>query len=468
MTTFDPIAANLASDRAAAAGIHVLNAFLLAQTEQGHAQRLLELMDPQQGAVVLDAGCGTGALAALMHAQRPDLTFKLLNLSAHQLEQCPQGMERIEADYTATGLPDQSVDVVLFAFSLCHAADWWPVLREARRVLREGGKLFVFDMVGQDVDNTLMWHLVKACAFPPRNIADLARAAGLELEEALLHQPAVERLREVFASDALYDAAFGKVMPATMRFVRRTEGGPIASAFARHRKVGFQFSGGRDSTAALYLLRPHWDRMELYHLDTGDQFPETRQVFAQVAAAFTAATGRPAQIIAGDVQRVRTEHGLASDVVPVDNTETGRLVSGRTVKIISRYECCWRSLMQPMHERMRADGITLIVRGQRDDEYATPPKRSGDVADGFEVLYPIENWSANEVERFVAQHQLPVAPFYQRGMKRAPECMGCTAWWDEGRAGYLRKHHPGAYETYAGRLAIIRSEIHRQLDWVEP
>jgi len=142
-------------------------------------------------------------------------------------------------------------------------------------------------------------------------------------------------------------------------------------------------------------------------------------------------------------------------------------LSGRTVKIISRYECCSRALMTPMHDRMKADGITLIIRGQRDDEYASPPKRSGDVADGFEVLYPIQSWGAPDVDRYLADHQMPVAPFYERGARRAPECMGCTAWWDEGRAEYLRQHHPKAHLAYTERMQVIRGEISRQLAMLE-
>jgi ubiquinone/menaquinone biosynthesis C-methylase UbiE/3'-phosphoadenosine 5'-phosphosulfate sulfotransferase (PAPS reductase)/FAD synthetase len=443
-------------------GIRVLNAFMLASSERDHVAALLQLMDPPPGAVVLDAGCGIGEVARLMAALRPDLTFKLLNVSAEQLAQCPPEMERIQADFAAIPLPAASLDVVMFNFAICHADDWLKVLTEARRVLKEGGVLFLFDMARESGDNTLMSQLVHARAFSPAAIEDVAKRAGLVLDEDHRPQPTVLRLRDVFSSPELYDAAFGGVFPIAQRYVRLTVREAIASAFVRHRRIAFQFSGGRDSTAALYLLRPHWQRMELYHLDTQDQFPETREVFLRVAADFFAATGRAPRVIAGNVHAVREQFGLASDLVPVDNGDPGRLVSGRQVKIISRYECCWRSLMLPMHERMRADGITLIVRGQRDDEYASPPKRSGDTGEGFEVLYPIQSWSGEQVSAYLKGHGLPLAPFYDRGVRRAPECMGCTAWWDEGRAGYMREHHPVAFQAYSERMRVIRSEIDRQ------
>ncbi len=455
-----------ATANAAEAGIRVLNAFLLADDEEAHAARLLEFMDPPQGAVVLDAGCGVGELARLMTVARPDLTFRLLNTNEAQLAQCPDGMERIHASFEATGLPDESVDVVMFAFSLCHASDWWAVLREARRVLKEGGYVFLFDMEGP-VDNALLWQTLRARVFPGEQVVDLARVAGLETRDVFLHQPLHARLRDVFGSKALYDEALAEVVPITARLYRKTAQNPIVSALHRHQRIAFQFSGGRDSTAALYRLRPHWDRLELYHLDTGEQFPETRRVAGAVMQAFKEATGRDPIVIQGNVAKVREQHGLASDLVPVDNTATGRLVSGREVKLIGRYECCWHSLMQPLHARMKADGITLIVRGQRADEYATPPKMSGDVSDGFEVLYPIEHWTAQKVDAFIEQANLPVADFYAKGVKRAPECMGCTAWWDEGRAGYLRENHPAEHHIYTGRMRTVMAEINRQLSTLE-
>jgi phosphoadenosine phosphosulfate reductase len=230
----------------------------------------------------------------------------------------------------------------------------------------------------------------------------------------------------------------------------------IAAAFERHARVGFQFSGGRDSTAALYVLREFWPRMTVYHLDTGDQFPETRDVVARVAQDL------PIVVIRTDVAALREQFGMPSDIVPVDNTSIGRMVSGQAQLLQGRYDCCARALMVPMHEQMIRDGITLLVRGQRDDEYAAPPLRSGDSSEGFEVLYPIQSWSPGDVMEYLRAHGLPLAPFYERGMRRAPECMGCTAWWDEGRAAYMREHHPAAFGVYEQRIRIVRAQIHQQ------
>lgn len=228
-------------------------------------------------------------------------------------------------------------------------------------------------------------------------------------------------------------------------------------AFERHDKVGFQFSGGRDSTAALYLMRDYWSRMTIYHVDTGDQFPETQVVVRAVEADCG-----PITRLTTDVQAFRAAVGMPSDLVPVDNTDIGRMVSGRKVKLVGRYECCAQNLMIPMHRRILADGVTLIVRGQRNDEYAVQPMRSGEVEHGIEVLYPIETWTGPQVSDYLTSNGLPIAPYYERGARRAPECMGCTAWWDEGRAQYMRDHHPEAFGRYRDSMKVIKIEIARQ------
>jgi 3'-phosphoadenosine 5'-phosphosulfate sulfotransferase (PAPS reductase)/FAD synthetase len=83
------------------------------------------------------------------------------------------------------------------------------------------------------------------------------------------------------------------------------------------------------------------------------------------------------------------------------------------------------------------------------------------------VLYPIQDWSAEQVDQFLRDEGAPVAPFYARGMKRAPECMGCTAWWDEGRLAYMREHHPEAFDRVSFRVNAVHAEIRHQLAQLE-
>jgi 3'-phosphoadenosine 5'-phosphosulfate sulfotransferase (PAPS reductase)/FAD synthetase len=58
------------------------------------------------------------------------------------------------------------------------------------------------------------------------------------------------------------------------------------SPLQRHEpgRVALMFSGGKDSRALIEMFRPYLDGIIVYHLDTGDLWPETREYVAAVAA----------------------------------------------------------------------------------------------------------------------------------------------------------------------------------------
>lgn len=225
----------------------------------------------------------------------------------------------------------------------------------------------------------------------------------------------------------------------------------IEAVLARHERIALQLSGGRDSIACLFYLADYLDRITVYTLDTGDMFPETRRALEQL---------RPMipnyQVIDGNVAGVVAQYGLPSDLVPVSHTPAAYF-SDRPPEFLiqDRYSCCARTIMAPMHQRMIEDGITLIIRGQRNADAHKSTVRSGQVIDSFEVLMPIEDWTTDEVMGYLEAVGAPIPRFYET-MNMAPDCMTCSGWWEEGRGAYLAKYHPAASDTYQARLDLIQ------------
>ena len=228
----------------------------------------------------------------------------------------------------------------------------------------------------------------------------------------------------------------------------------VEAVLARHERIALQVSGGRDSIACLYLLRPYWGRLTIYWCNTGAAFPETVSIMRQVRQMvphFVEIDGRQPQVIA--------MHGLPSDIVPTARTRGGLAVSGQQAPMMQdRYDCCARTMMMPTQERMAADGVTLIIRGQRNADKLKSPLRSGAVVDGFELLFPIEDWSTREVMEYLHEQAAPVARFYEM-MDSAPDCMTCSAWWENGAAGYLKRYHHPQYIEVQKRLDIINQAV---------
>lgn len=233
----------------------------------------------------------------------------------------------------------------------------------------------------------------------------------------------------------------------------RLEDAAPMSPLDRHQKIALSCSGGKDSLAVVYLLRPYLDRITLYHLDTGDLLPEIREIVDHVKSF------APNFVhIQGDVDGWIDVNGLPTDLLPYSAHEVGRMAGQHGVKVTTRYNCCYNNLMLPIWERIKADGNTLLIRGTKLADLKRMPVRSGETHEGVELWYPINEWSHADVFAYLREQGAPIARVYGT-MANAPECARCSAWWGEGRAAYLREHHPELFREYSARLRTVTGEI---------
>lgn len=230
----------------------------------------------------------------------------------------------------------------------------------------------------------------------------------------------------------------------------------ILAALGRHEHIALQFSGGKDSLAVLELMRPYLDRITVYWCNSGDPLPEH--------AAFVRAIGAslPRFIeIEGRVKEVVATMGMPSDIVPFASSNSARILGVlEGTPLNDRYACCYKSIMEPMHERMLADGITLVIRGQKDADRLKGMVRSGEVDDfGMEHLHPIEAWTDAEVFDFLGRSGVEMPDHYGFGIGRSLDCALCTAWLEENRGAYLLERHPDLYLAYKNRIMRIAAAV---------
>lgn len=227
----------------------------------------------------------------------------------------------------------------------------------------------------------------------------------------------------------------------------------IKTTIEAHERIALQVSMGRDSLACLYLLRDAGllDRVTVYWVNTGDAFPETLEIAAQVRAMVPHFVE-----IAGNQPEVIETFGIPTDILSRSCTPIGVMCGKSAVRMQDTYSCCGRVIMQPLHERMIADGVTLIIRGQRECDSHKAPLASGDWELGIQYLFPIESWSDIDVEAYLAKVNAPRHACYDYGMTSAPDCKSCSGWWSDGRAHFLKECHPEAYDEYMRRLEAIR------------
>lgn len=430
--------------RLASEGVNLLNFWRLAPDEAGHVAQALALLDLPPGAKVVDLGSGTGQFARLAGDVAE---FTLVNDCAEQLDQSPDGAWTYLADMSDTRLPGVRYDAAILAYALGHA-DVVNTLEEAHRLLKPGGKVFLHDIwapnhvVAKRVRDTLGY------AAHPRALVQLwARLIGFDVahfvQDTFLAPGAV--VASALAAGLLDDLSHGVLVLQKTDRPHKFKG----------RKTALQFSGGKDSLACLYALRPFLAKcIKVYTLDTGDMLPETRALIDSEQLDI--------QWIKSDARAWRREHGDPSDIVPAHCHTIGRAYGMSEVKISNRFDCCIENLMRPMLQRMLDDGIDLIIRGTKEADTGKLPFEG--VAHGVELWLPLREFTHDDVFSFLRDMGAPTNPVYQYATGiSAPECLTCTAWWDDHKAAYLKARHPEVHQSYLAALRVTEAEINKHL-----
>lgn len=161
---------------------------------EDYPQMLAEL-EKEPFDAVLDVGCGTGAVLALLHEKYPDRRYVGLDLTPEMIEvartKVAPGMEFVVGDAESLPFDEASFDAVLCSNSFHHYPNPAAFLAGALRVLRPGGRLILRDYTSSDPVVWLMNHVELPLArlvghgdvrvLRQREFVELAQAAGFEV-----------------------------------------------------------------------------------------------------------------------------------------------------------------------------------------------------------------------------------------------------------------------------------------------
>jgi len=220
-------------------------------------------------------------------------------------------------------------------------------------------------------------------------------------------------------------------------------------------KVALLFSGGKDATCLLHIFRDFLDGIIVMHGDTNDLLPDVRELVEAVSKTVPhfarVESDAPAWIVA---------NATPSDLVPFANTPVGRMSKGGRRNIITLAECCAANRWKPWGDWISRNGITLMLHGQRRSDVRSSFSEAyeGATPSGVERWAPLADWSDDDALDYIKANNLPLSKYY--GYKpNMPECATCPASWYEGRAAYLRRHHPELAARYRKHLLAHAADI---------
>ena len=224
-----------------------------------------------------------------------------------------------------------------------------------------------------------------------------------------------------------------------------------------------QFSGGKDSTALLYLAARsgHLDRVDVVFVNSGAILPEIedfiRATCGRLGARLT---------VIGPAESVvdRTRHALPTDLPPAWSDPGFAWLSrdppGQLFQ--SPMACCGERLWRPMRDHVLASGHKLVLRGAKaaDKHRGVPP---GFVDEhGIRYEAPLWNWT-NEAVFAYLKHEGVALPRHYAEFTDSFDCWCCTAYlttdYGARKLAYIKREHPQYWPELSARLATLRAAL---------
>jgi len=217
------------------------------------------------------------------------------------------------------------------------------------------------------------------------------------------------------------------------------------------------YSGGKDSTACLELYRNRLEDILVVWVNSGAPYPSLVRFMDRVRKTvpnFLEVKGNQPEWI--------RENGYPVDVLPVNNTRLNSNLYGATGVMLQSYmTCCGANLWGPIAKTIADLEPKQVICGLRKTE--SPDNLALRVqARDVEWVFPIKDWTDEEVFRYLGEKGVRLEEGYLSGEKKSRDCWNCTAWLWEDPARYDNLDD-GQKKEVALRLAEIRSVLDKEV-----
>lgn len=205
---------------------------------------------------------------------------------------------------------------------------------------------------------------------------------------------------------------------------------------------------------ACWFLTRHLDPYVIW-VNTGKAYPETLSVIESVRSQTTRFIE-----LKTDQQAQNERCGIPSEIVPIDSTVLGMIFTGeKSIRVQSYLDCCFENISGPLHNAAKYLSVDVLIRGQRNDEGHKSTARDGSIVDGITYSQPIEQWSKDDVMRFLRRNM--EVPEHFSLDHSSMDCYDCTAFLghSKDRSEWTRVHHPELHSKYMERMRLLKEAV---------
>jgi phosphoadenosine phosphosulfate reductase len=174
-------------------------------------------------------------------------------------------------------------------------------------------------------------------------------------------------------------------------------------------RVAFSTSLGLEDQAVLHAIATAGVDFDVFTLDTGRHFPETLDTLEESERRYH----RKIRVIFPDAREVE-------ELVSRDG------INGFRFSVENRKACCEIRKVRPLNRALEgAAGWLTGLRRSQSAGRAHVPFASWDPIQKLIKLNPIADWSLEQLEAYIAEHDVPVNPLHAKGFPSIG-CQPCT------------------------------------------